>query len=139
MSLNQSEYLVVEQELSVEVCASLSGPIERTVLVELTSSPVTATDPAGVEYIASLNLVPSLVKSPNSHLPPLTPDYTRPDRTLTFTSDTTHCVDVIISDENVLETTETFTITVSSSDPDVSLGAVSSANILIFNDDSKLC
>ena len=53
VSLNQSEYLVVEQELSVEVCVSLSGPIERTVLVELTSLPVTATDAAGVEYCIS--------------------------------------------------------------------------------------
>ena len=89
--------------------------------------------------IASLNSVPSLVISPNSHLLPSTPDYTRPDDTLTFISNTTHCVDVIISDENVLETTETFTIAVSSSDLDVSLGAVSAANILILNDDSKFC
>ena len=54
VSLNQNEYLVVEQELSVEVCASLSGPIERTVLVELTSSPVNATDTTGVKYCSKL-------------------------------------------------------------------------------------
>ena len=45
----------------------------------------------------------------------------------------------MISNENVLETTETFTIAVSSSDLDVSLGAVSAANILILNDDSEFC
>ena len=87
----------------------------------------------------AVNSVPALVIGPNSHLPPPTPDYTRPDRTLTFTSNTTHCVNVMISDENVLETTETFTITVSSSDPNVSLGAVCTANILILNDDSEFC
>ena len=47
VSLNQSEYSVGEQESSVEVCVSLSGPIERTVLVELASSPITANDTTG--------------------------------------------------------------------------------------------
>ena len=85
----------------------------------------------------AVNSVPVKVLTlTSSHL---LPDYTRPDGTLTFISNTTHCVDVMIRDENVLETTETFTIAVSSSDPDVSLGAVSAANILILNDDSKFC
>ena len=54
VSLSQSEYSVMEGESIVEVCVSLSGDIERTVMVNLTSSPLTANDTTGMRYCSEL-------------------------------------------------------------------------------------
>ena len=53
LSLEKSEYSVMEGDSTVRVCARLSGPNEREVIMELTSSPLTANDTTGI-YLAVL-------------------------------------------------------------------------------------
>ena len=62
-------------------------------------------------------------------------DYDPPDRTLIFTpSNISHCENVTINDDSVLENTETFQIAVDSSDLDVHPGSFPRANITITDD-----
>ena len=74
-----------------------------------------------------------------SHVYTATTDYSPVDQLLTFQSNARRCVNVATSDDEVLEFSETFQISMmSTSDADVILGGISSAIITILNDDSKL-
>ena len=66
-----------------------------------------------------------------------TANYTPVNQAMTFQSNTRHCVDVMTGDDDVLEFSETFQISVVSttSDADVNLGDISVATIAILNDD----
>ena len=64
-------------------------------------------------------------------------DFTLLEQTLTFQSSDDLCLDVFTTDDSVLEDTETFHITVSSSDPDVTLGDIPSASMVILDNDGK--
>ncbi|CAI8022061.1 Extracellular matrix protein FRAS1, partial [Geodia barretti] len=112
LTLEKSEYRVTEGEISVRVCANFSESdvIDRTVLATLETLP---SDSA----MAMTDFVPVV-------------------QTLTFNSNVLLCVDVEIYDDSVLEDTETFSITLSSSDPQVIVGAVGVASIIISDDDS---
>ena len=54
-----------------------------------------------------------------------------------FTSNEPHCEDVAITDDDILEDTESFRIILSTSDPDVILGDPSSASVMIVDNDSE--
>ena len=77
----------------------------------------------------------------HTHTHTATADYTPVNQVLTFQSNTRDCVDVMTGDDDTLEFSETFQISVISttSDADVILGDISVATITILNDDSKLC
>ena len=64
-------------------------------------------------------------------------DFTPLEQTLTFQSSDDLCLDVFTTDDSVLEDRETFHITVSSSNPDVTLGAIPSASMVILDNDGK--
>ena len=122
----QNEYSVLEQAPTVTVCVALSGAIERRVTAELNSSPLTASDGAGIRQIVILVYVDTY-----------STDYATLAQTIIFTSNDPVCEDVAIIDDSTLEEIETFLISVSSSDPDVSLGAIPTATISILNDDGR--
>ena len=73
--------------------------------------------------------------SHNTHT--ATEDYTPVNQALTFQSNTRDCVLVMTADDDILEFSETFQISVMSttSDADVNLGDISVATITILNDD----
>ena len=73
--------------------------------------------------------------SHNTHT--ATEDYTPVNQALTFQSNTLDCVLVMTADDDILEFSETFQISVMSttSDADVNLGDISVATITILNDD----
>ena len=52
-------------------------------------------------------------------------------------TDYTVCVDIPITDDNVTEVLETFTVIISSDDMSVNIGPESSAVVTIVDDDSK--
>ena len=116
----------MEGDATVTVCVRLSGPIEREVIMELTSSPLTADDTTGI-YLAALFAA-------WHHLNYYTTDYSPPDGNFTFITSVSLCVDVTIRDDSVLESTELFQISVASSDPDVSLN-VSTTFVSISDND----
>ena len=122
----QNEYSVLEQAPTVTVCVVLSGAIERRVTAELNSSPLTASDGAGIRQIVILVYVDTY-----------STDYATLAQTIIFTSNDPVCEEVTIIDDSTLEEIELFQISLSSSDPDVSLGEVFVATISILNDDSK--
>ena len=65
-----------------------------------------------------------------------TADYTPVDQVLIFESNTRDCVDVMTGDDDIMEFSEMFQISVvSTSDADVNLGDISVATITILNDD----
>ena len=59
------------------------------------------------------------------------------DEVLIFTSSDDICVNVTILDNDVVEDSETFGISVSSSDPNVTLGTTPSATVVILDNDGK--
>ena len=122
----QNEYSVLEQAPTVTVCVALSGAIERRVTAELNSSPLTASDGAGIRQIVILVYVDTY-----------STDYATLAQTIIFTSNDPVCEDVAIIDDSTLEEIETFLISVSSSDSDVNLGPIPTATISILNDDGR--
>ena len=66
-----------------------------------------------------------------------TADYAPFERILTFQSDNPLCENVTTTEDEVLELAEVFYIAVSSSDPNVTVGAFSSANITILDNDGN--
>jgi hypothetical protein len=56
---------------------------------------------------------------------------------LTFTSNDALCKNVTTMDDDILETAEIFHIALTSSDPNISVGAFPSANITILDNDGK--
>ena len=65
-----------------------------------------------------------------------TTDYSPPDGTFTFVANVSLCVDVTIHDDIVLESTELFQISVTSSDPDVSLDV--STTLVSISDNDRM-
>ena len=61
------------------------------------------------------------------------------DQTLKFSSSDSMCVDVAINDDSVFEDTETFQVTLSSSDNGVITEPLSVASIIVSDDDCKYC
>ena len=133
LTLDKSEYRVTEGEISVRVCANFSETdvIDRTVLATLETLP---SDSAMGKLLLALNSTCSTY----SFLHTAMTDFVPVVQTLTFNSNVLLCVDVEIYDDSVLEDTETFSITLSSSDPQVIVGAVGVASIIISDDDCKL-
>ena len=64
-------------------------------------------------------------------------DFQLVDKVLRFQSRESLCVNVTILDDDVVEDSEIFGISVSSSDPNVTLGAIPRATIVIFDNDGK--
>ena len=130
-NLNQNAYTVVEGMMAVSVCVSLSGTIERNVIVTLTTS---SDSTLGIytEWLCFISILSLLHFYHNKAM-----DFTPVDRVITFQSNASICEDVTIIDDSVLENAETFQIALSTSDPDVNLGNNATASITILDDDSK--
>ena len=94
--------------------------------------------PAILQWVNYYWLSTQIVYSTYSFLHTAMADFVPVVQTLTFNSNVSLCVDVEINDDSVLEDTETFSITLSSSDPQVIVGAVGLASIIISDDDCKL-
>ena len=133
LTLEKSEYRVTEGEISVRVCANFSETdiIDRTVLATLETLP---SDSAMGKLLLALNSTCSTYSFVHTAMT----DFVPVVQTLTFNSNVLLCVDVEINDDSVLEDTETFSITLSSSDPHVIVGAVGLASVIISDDDCKL-
>ena len=133
LTLEKSEYRVTEGEISVRVCANFSEAdiINRTVLATLETLP---SDSAMGTLLLALNSTCSTYPFLHTAMT----DFVPVAQTLTFNSNVLLCVDVEINDDSVLENTETFSITLSSSDPHVIVGAVGLASIIVSDDDCKL-
>ena len=133
LTLEQSEYHVREGEMLVSVCANFSqtDTIDRTVLATLEMLP---SDSASGEEFSHAQL--KLVALGLVSLTAMT-DFLPVEQTLTFNSNNGRCVDVAINNDNVLEDTETFNITLSSSDPRVVVEPIGLASITIADDDCK--
>ena len=118
----------VNEGMSVSVCVSLSNDIERDIEVMVATQTGSALGKIGI-VVTSMNF-PTICST-------ATVDFTPMEQTLMFKSSDDLCVDVFTIDDSVLEETEIFHITVSSSDPNVTLGVIPTTNIVIVDNDCK--
>ena len=129
----ESNSYEVEEGVAVSVCISLSSDIERSVEVTLiTSSGSLADSASGKTLIGSecMHFTQCLKYTE-------TADYTPVVRIFTFQSNDAFCENVTTIEDEVLETAEIFEISVSSSDPNVSMGAFPTASITILDEDGR--
>ena len=133
MGWEQSSYETSEAAGSVTVCANLTGQIERSVSVTAASTDGTAT---GGELAMLLYYVCGFTLSFCSTAPA---DYTAVLAPLEFTAlnaDQPQCIDIAITNDNVLENDENFVLQLSTEDTAVDLSP-SSTTVTITNDDSE--
>lgn len=129
----ESDSYEVEEGVAVSVCISLSSDIERSVEVTLITSSGSLADSASGK---------TLIGSECMHFTQYlkyteTADYTPVARIFTFQSNDALCENVTTIEDEVLETAEIFEISVSSSDPNVSVGAFPTASITILDEDGR--
>ena len=121
----------VEEGVAVPVCVSLSNVIERDVVVELTTSSGNFPNPASGNYYDRKER--GALFYPHTE----TRDFVMLNQALTFQTNDRYCEDLeLIIDDSVLEDSETFQISVSTSDPNVTLSDTPNVSIAILDDDS---
>ena len=72
------------------------------------------------------------------YLTPISPDFGPVEQIFTFQSNDPLCESVLVENDTVVEDTETFLMSVSSTDPDVNLGQFPSAVITVLDDDGNI-
>ncbi len=139
MGWEQLSYEASEAAGTVTVCAILTGQIERDVSVIATSVDGTA---LGIHTSCTKPIVLYIVIFTLFHYSADVSDYTEMSISLVFTqlnADQPQCINIPITSDNVLdlESIETFSVELSTNDPDVFLSP-SSAVISILDIDSMM-
>ena len=136
--LDQPGYSTAEAQSPVTVCATLTeANIERNLVVILSTGDDTAQGDSGVNIIL-FTIISCIVLSTAG-----AGDYVSISRPLTFTPGSgsqQRCTDIIILDDSVVENTESFIIslTTSANNADhVNFNSFETAIVSITNDDSK--
>ena len=135
VSLEMDVYSIAEDSGSLVVCAVITS--EQLLSAETVSVQLSATDGTAGELMDAGNALNTLTDTIPPSLTEAGSDYFLGTMSLTFTANgLTQCGGISITQDSRVENDETFTLQLTSSDPDVTLGA-SMATVTILNDDSK--
>ena len=139
VSLARSSYAGYEKVDGIEVCVQLQQGVMEGVnaTVQLTTQSGTASEGVGLHhYIALSDILFSLSLSLRS----AADDYESVDVLITFDDmsplGTSHCVDITITNDNITEPEETFSVTLIPVSDFVTFG-IESASLDIHDDDGK--
>lgn len=110
VSLVQAVYITEEADLSVEVCVSLTGGLEREAVVSISTEDSTAM--AEADYV-SLSSIVTFIPGDLSQV---------------------GCMAVAVNQDQTLENNETFLVVISSSDPGIDIALQESTVIVIDSD-----
>jgi len=121
--------IIGEGDGMVRVCATLSAveATERNLTVTLTTSSGTGKQDNLCSFVTSATFTATA-----------TDDYIHTSNDITFNSGSaaasTGCTNISIIDDNALESNQTFTVTLTTSDPDVILGSNVTTITIVDND-----
>lgn len=131
------QYSSSEEDGFVNICAILSQPTERSVSFLITSAPGTASSKYNICAIISKWLLFSQSLNTLHCFQNEGTDFNEISTVRIVAAGTTEsCIDVIISDDSLLEGAESFTVSLGfAGDQSVDIGPISSTMILIFDND----
>ena len=130
VSFSSPTFTAVEESQVATICVTLEDDTERNVTVTLASNEQSLTIAYQYFFVSTTNLVP---------LP--ADDFVNFSTSLTFTigeSGREICHNVSVTDDDVLEDTETYTITLSSSDEDIIIQSPTASLVIVDEADGKL-
>ncbi len=150
VSVGTVNYRVTEGEGSIEVCATLTNPLDESLSVNLRTGVISPSEAQGIDYFSMvilsvcvmirhslLSLPPSLFLSSPAEVS----DFVETSTTLVFSpSQTERCTTILIVDDSVVETQEeSFNVVITIPTPsndNVELGT-STSTVTITDDDCK--